>query len=793
MPDYAYKLSIAFKNWATSPEPRRNGVVIDRHLGDTPRPFIPVIELQRWWTKERIDCFRKALRLEKDMLSGQYLVITSILILMGDRFCTHLKKRLEYFYRFRAGELTFPLSKDVVNCIFPDNEREDGESFHREQLLFSPVGIETGLWDQQLGSDLTLHLKFISVLRDVGNHSPTISKYARYDGSKPSDNDFLVIKIFPPGPPTATFEDEARLYRKLRLKSQRGKKPSDFFLLCHGIFEQNNHRGIILEYATGGSLLDYFNNNPEPLNNAHDRYQFYAALLDIPMAIRALSIMGYVHQDIKPGNIFVFCDDPRFGSVPKADGTRKIRLKLGDYGLSSRLIFNEGSQPHSRDRGGDLTYSAPELLVQEEEFRDFKMKFTVAAEVWAVGCVMLDSIIWAVRGNASRVGFADKRKNEIQTLHLVLAKRGYTYVFHDGEKILKAVRKVEYKILRGMCNCDKWTKGLVGTVLEKVLLPQPEARLAIEDIAKELRAVLDSWKPPPPDEGPSSPKHHSPNTSAMATTLPVNATDLDVQNDEAVAVGDVPPVHPATTHNSQLPCKHPGVKANDLDTFHSTGKKHDPGNKISRFLRDVEETFESHNHVLVIDDSAGMWEMKSDVRKVVRAITYAVKNAANGSIKVYFTSNPTKHHQVTNVKGVKENITSDDDRKSFLSSLFESSTSRRVRTSILVLTDGIWGDRNRDRGLCDVDERIRDFVDGLPEISKACKFVYAAIQFISFGKSDVGQERLSFLKDQLGLRVDMVDTKSHEDPLWSILVGAFDRAGDAEPVAWKASDWTSLL
>jgi serine/threonine protein kinase len=108
---------------------------------------------------------------------------------------------------------------------------------------------------------------------------------------------------------------------------------------------------------------------------------------------------GY-HHDIKPDNILVFVED-RIGY-----GT----MKFGDFGSANFVktddIWKQTPVYTNKQRGTE-TYASPDFFTNG--------KYTSKADVWTLGCVFLDILIWCLEPRYPRKDnkdFADEREDE---------------------------------------------------------------------------------------------------------------------------------------------------------------------------------------------------------------------------------------------------------------------------------------------------------------------------------------------------------------------------------------------
>ncbi|CAA0815279.1 mitogen-activated protein kinase kinase kinase 21 [Striga hermonthica] len=127
-------------------------------------------------------------------------------------------------------------------------------------------------------------------------------------------------------------------------------------------YEGRSVSNLLLEYASGGSLLDRIKKSggrlPEMEVSRHTR--------SILSGLRHIHGLGYVHSDLKLENVLLVAENDDFTA------------KISDFGLSKE----RGTVPYAR---GTREYLSPEaeLFGRQEE----------PSDVWALGCVVLEMLV----------------------------------------------------------------------------------------------------------------------------------------------------------------------------------------------------------------------------------------------------------------------------------------------------------------------------------------------------------------------------------------------------------------
>lgn len=282
-------------------------------------------------------------------------------------------------------------------------------------------------------------------------------------------------------------------------------------VIIDGSSRSNN---IILEYADCGSLEDFWQKHPLGCTSASEFWHFWKQLLDITLPLDKLhfgrpinaddpysGLQGF-HHDIRPCNILVSSLHSSQGSSPFP-----YRFMLGDLGLVD-LIKKKGNEPVAADPRGDLVYTAPEM-VREDWQDDWSAQVTQKADMWSLGCVLSEALVWSIFGHSGLVYYRDNRTAETS------AEDGPR--FHDGTKALQAVHDQHQACLKGKRTGDELAPEI--NRLLRMLLAAPDERYTSKQLVREVAFIITTRKPPdsPKDD---STNGHPPVQRAIASQQP---------------------------------------------------------------------------------------------------------------------------------------------------------------------------------------------------------------------------------------------------------------------------------
>ncbi|EWG35894.1 serine/threonine protein kinase [Fusarium verticillioides 7600] len=280
----------------------------------------------------------------------------------------------------------------------------------------------------------------------------------------------LVFKIYKGYKMSEDYNLETENYSNLNGKAQHA------ITKCYGSFscEETDFRVIILEYASEGSLRNFFRNIHPPVH-AEEFQELWVNLVGLLDGLDALhtyhsSKQGRIHQDIKPDNILVF---------PNSAKSRfDARFKLTDFHVTEfKQLDREGKM--TIDNWGSRLYSAPEC------YANFPAQFNVRPlvspniDLWALGAVFSEILVWSISGYTVLETFRKARQKEISTLTYIEA-RGIDACYHDGHERLPTVDRFLKDVLEHRRATDEVSPAISHMILNFMMTNERERLRAVE-------------------------------------------------------------------------------------------------------------------------------------------------------------------------------------------------------------------------------------------------------------------------------------------------------------------------
>ena len=137
----------------------------------------------------------------------------------------------------------------------------------------------------------------------------------------------------------------------------------------------DGHLYVAMEYLPGLDLCDWLEEyGPMSVDQATD------ATLQILESLAEAHRLGIVHRDLKPENIIV---------QHQPGPSRRLELKLLDFGLSKYVGDEEGTVPSIRVTREDRVYGTPRYMAPEQAVGD---RVTPATDIYTVGLIAYEMV-----------------------------------------------------------------------------------------------------------------------------------------------------------------------------------------------------------------------------------------------------------------------------------------------------------------------------------------------------------------------------------------------------------------
>lgn len=192
-----------------------------------------------------------------------------------------------------------------------------------------------------------------------------------------------------------------------------GKTPHEHVIQLLASFESKGNYYLLFEWADGDlSRLWRLNPvvEPTPMTNIWLAEQFFG-LADGLSKIHhkaqdgsgSVEFAGW-HGDVKPQNILFHRNPDKV--PPPRDATMGTTLVLADFGLAKFEPVLGANQSLSKRAGYTRTYRAPECDMTSDEM-------SAAYDIWSLGCVILEMLVWLLAGSTALQDFMNARANQV--------------------------------------------------------------------------------------------------------------------------------------------------------------------------------------------------------------------------------------------------------------------------------------------------------------------------------------------------------------------------------------------
>ncbi|QYS92815.1 Protein kinase domain-containing protein [Trichoderma simmonsii] len=264
--------------------------------------------------------------------------------------------------------------------------------------------------------------------------------------------------------------DVEKFYNKERQTLETMKQLNNKHLIkAIATYTKGNDKYFLFPWANGGNLQDMLQSNRRTLDR-----DLIAWVLDqivgLSEAIKALHDKNIRHGDIKPSNIL--CSGPGIGN------SNESTLIIADVGLAKQHVeYTRERNNTTTTRHGSVTYEPPEVS-PKRQLKTLSRKY----DIWSLGCVFLELIIWAVYDVHGTKSFHGDLNQNSNSRFWEEAGSGSTERVHSAIGIW-------IKKLRGDLKGSSAFSDVIELIEDKLLIISDKRRADSKAVVKSLKTI----------------------------------------------------------------------------------------------------------------------------------------------------------------------------------------------------------------------------------------------------------------------------------------------------------------
>lgn len=132
---------------------------------------------------------------------------------------------------------------------------------------------------------------------------------------------------------------------------------------------------------------------------------------------------------------------------------------------------------------------APEYSHYVRDMQKGTSTITDDADIWSMGCVFSEALVWSVLGPSGQSRYNDCRTAMVANIS-AMRDSGYDASFHDGVDRLIAVDQMHRRVLESRKDFDSISTGIVG-MIESSMMCRKDQRLLARQLYGKFQQVLE--------------------------------------------------------------------------------------------------------------------------------------------------------------------------------------------------------------------------------------------------------------------------------------------------------------
>ncbi|KAK3347002.1 hypothetical protein B0T25DRAFT_521295 [Lasiosphaeria hispida] len=775
--------------------------------------FVPLDALKNFWTvgkiREVLWSVHPRIQTDPQHLLNKYLVVFSVLVWMS------APEKIDTIKELNVDDHNLPVDDRLINGTDQSDTKDFLNEFSKNQWRFCPLTLDCRPFKKQLNPYHILPItsqELLDPIADEEDDDVLVYKAQWHRsclGSLPPS--YVVLKEYRVTGPTS--DSYKMLSNEVDIYSNLADENFSHIVKYYGSVVQQGKFTLILEYASGGNLVSYFQKTPHPHTTAGRAsfWQSFSSLLLGLDKIHHLSqakdfVLKGAHQDIRPQNILVF--------PASAETQHCVRFKLADFGTGHvRKCRVRGLDALAAQRVGNGMYSSP------ESYRDDKVTKpqSPACDIWSLGAVASEALVWSIQGEAKRCEYQENRCKMTGETNL---KGGFHEgSFHDGKCRLPIVEEQHQAVLQFVDDDDTVSTEASEIILGRMLIANPLDSFPALDIFAEWTVKQDGDQSTNSHHYGRTNSHHYGAQERPHSSLPkapakrntklsvqtrstrkrdsINSAyshhtswsqhhDEDVLSEEpsnisppALSRADTAaqrrsPYHGYTGGRAGQAQRGNGSPGPSTRRVSKVGSCIKAKSKIPSWLKgsNLFTTFPSlrthlaelrgygngRDQFFIVDDSQSMTKHRDQLSRTVRVLIYLLKIGAvdPDKMELYYTCSRDKHVGSKSSgfeKHVDEHAFSNDTCHIFerFDEIMEEVLKTNNRASIYILTNARWDAAPKTaRDLCRVDDVIKRILEAIKDKHKLSNHV--GVQFIRFYDSRDDEDAFGGARLRLSVR-----------------------------------------
>jgi serine/threonine protein kinase len=246
------------------------------------------------------------------------------------------------------------------------------------------------------------------------------------------------------------------------------RKLNHFHLIRHlATFGVGKKHYVVFPWAGGGNLRQYWKGHDQDKRTPELALWCLQQMLHMVSALEALHSINCRHGDLKPENILHF--------------DVNSRLVIADVGVSK--IHEHATKLRNtptKSKATTPSYEAPEVITEREDAR------SRLYDMWSLGCVFLEFIIWFFHGYDSINNFSDARQPDPD-----LPSHFYTKTLERKAIIHPSVTEAITALQQDpRCKGDTALRAFINLIAEKLLRISVDDRDTAKKVFQTLKGIV---------------------------------------------------------------------------------------------------------------------------------------------------------------------------------------------------------------------------------------------------------------------------------------------------------------